>query len=625
MNELKILPLIFLFSSWLAGFWLVENFFPNWPKLFKTAWGLIWGLLISTLIIFCLALAGNLSLLTISLGNGIFLAGAVWTRWLNRRHDKKQKSLAFNEKLHLLSLLIFWGAIFGRLYFQALWTNNDGLWASGRTVWGDWAVHLGYINSFVYGNNFPPEYPILSGVKLTYPFAVDLTTAIFIKLGLRLETAIGLINWLLSLALIVILWQMIKRFIKNNQVACWGINAGLLAGGLGFINWFEDIKNVGFFKALIYPMREYTHIAEQKIEFINPIFSSLLPQRSVLYGWPLWLMVVILWDLSLAKKNSRLSWLSGVLAGILVIIHPHSALALLMIMPIWWLLFWRKRADRFSYWIRWLMPFSLLAFLGYFWLGGEIIKNSWRWQLGWLAETKSLTEIGWFWLINLGVGGIFILTALLDKHIPLKTKKACLAWLPLFIIPNLIVFQPWDYDNSKFFQWWYILSIPWAIYWLSRHPKKIIVVGFCLMIFSGSLDIWNSILINKNRLLMADKQAVALAEFIKNNTPKKSVFATANDHLNPITMLAGRKVVKGYSGWLWSYGLNYQSRELALKQIYQGETSSAELLNYYAVDYLLIGPVERAEFNPNEQFFLNNFHLIYDQGKYKIFKVRENY
>jgi len=210
MTESIIFPAAFITASWLAGFWLVEIIFPAWLKIFKIAWGLVWGLLIATLIIFCLALIGNLSGLTIGVGSGLFLLGTGWRRRLNKNKGKKQQRLFFKDKVYLLSLIILWGAIFGRIYFPALSFNNHGLWASGRTVWGDWAIHLSYVNSFVYGDNFPPEYPILSGIKLTYPFAVDLTTAILIKLGLKLEIAMGLINWLLSLALIIILWQMLK-------------------------------------------------------------------------------------------------------------------------------------------------------------------------------------------------------------------------------------------------------------------------------------------------------------------------------------------------------------------------------------------------------------------------------
>src|SRR3989344_1695293 len=111
MIELIIFPIVFIATSWLAGFWLVEIIFPAWPKVFKIAWGLIGGLLIATLIIFCLALIGNLSGLTIGAGGGLFLLGAGWCRRFNKNKDKKQTHLSFNEKAHLLGLIILWGAV----------------------------------------------------------------------------------------------------------------------------------------------------------------------------------------------------------------------------------------------------------------------------------------------------------------------------------------------------------------------------------------------------------------------------------------------------------------------------------------------------------------------------------
>jgi len=620
--------LIFLLLVGLSGYWLVGWCLPEMEKELRIIWGGVLGLVMATLVVFGLSSFWGLSRVTVWGGGILIFLGM---RLLRKKSEKSKKKLNLKKRFYLINLLILWGIILGFIFFTALSYEADGLWASGRTVWGDWAVHLSYVNSFVEGNNFPPEYPILAYKKLVYPFWVDFSSAMLMSLGLKVEWSMAVISWLLGLGLVGILWQTMTRFLKSPRLASVGVTVGLLAGGLGFLSWLEDGLKLGLAEVLSRPIREYTHMAEYGIEFINPIFSSLLPQRSILLGWPIWLMVIIIWDRSLRQGGRKLAILSGVLSGLLMLVHPHSALALAMVVPMWWWIFWRKKANKWEYWRWWLISFMVVGGLSWLWLkeAGSMI-NWWRWQIGWLAKEKNLAEIAWFWLVNLGVGGVLLLGVWRDKQVAKEIKRPFLAWQGLFLIPNFLVFQPWDYDNSKFFQWWYILSIPLVIYWLdmrlkSKGKKAVLVLVIWLMTFSGSLDVWKALLVKENRIMMADAKALRLVEFVKGKTAARSVWLTGGGHLNPVAMLGGRRILKGFSGWLWSYGLDYGQREADVKKMYEGGEMIKGLLENYGVNYVLIGPDEKGEFMVEDGFYVNNHELVYSQDSYQVFKVVENY
>src|SRR2546430_8279609 len=65
----------------------------------------------------------------------------------------------------------------------------------------------------------------------------------------------------------------------------------------------------------------------------------------------------------------------------------------------------------------------------------------------------------WFWIKNTGLFIPLLLVALLS---PLALRgRARLLIAPfslVFLIANLVKFQPWDWDNSKLLVFWYLAS-----------------------------------------------------------------------------------------------------------------------------------------------------------------------
>src|SRR3990167_7999017 len=97
--------------------------------------------------------------------------------------------------------VIGWGVFLVKLFSQMLVIDSEGIWAGGSNVWGDWAGHMGYIANWLYGSNWPPQNPWYAGIRLSYPFLFDFTSAILVKLGVSLPWSFQLPGIVFSLAI----------------------------------------------------------------------------------------------------------------------------------------------------------------------------------------------------------------------------------------------------------------------------------------------------------------------------------------------------------------------------------------------------------------------------------------
>ena len=142
------------------------------------------------------------------------------------------------------------------------------------------------------------------------------------------------------------------------------------------------------------------------------------------------------------------------------------------------------------------------------------------------------------------------------------------ASLPLFLVPNFFLLQPFPFDNNKVIFYWWILAVifcavPLLMWlWQKRHWGKVFVI--ILAIFgslSSMVDIAVRFLGIQNSsygYADADSNKVRVGEWVKQNTPANALFLTAPNIDPPPLFLAGRPVYLGYEGWLWTWSLDYQ-------------------------------------------------------------------
>ena len=349
-------------------------------------------------------------------------------------------------------------------------------------------------------------------------------------------------------------------------------------------------------------------------------------------------------------------FLLGALAGLLPLIHLHS-LAVLFVVGVF--LFILKPEK----WLTWLVfagGVAIIAIPELIWsMSGSASETGkfFAWHFGWDKGNKNFF---WFWFVNTGlfipllIAGLYLYRSAGEEHLPQSRKDAkkrdrkrhaksepdhsplvarpsSLLWFYapfafLFLVSNTAKLAPWEWDNIKVLIYWFVGSIPfvaWLISWLWRKQtsafKFVAGILLAVLVAAGALDVWRTVSGQINNKVF-DADAVEVAEQIKRRTPPKSTFLNAPTY-NTAIVLTGRRSLMRYPGHLASHGIDYGTREAEVKRMYQGSGDALQLLEKYAVDYVLISPEERNAGGVNEQFFAR-FPIAAESGQYRVHKIR---
>lgn len=636
-----MMAVLFLVGAMLFGAALVRRMFgAHLNHAEQALWGLVVGWTLTTAATYGVArFFGHLSLaagLTV-LAPTWLAAISLWFPTIKTLANFRSRPRLWRpEYAHLLALL----CLFAPLYFalfrsHMLQPGADGsLYSGGKSALYDMAFHAGITNSFIYGANFPPIYTPMPPAPLLYPFLPDFQSALLVVLGMDLHTALVTTAVPLALALTGIFYFFALRllaFAPASAEARSRIGAALatilflLNGGLGFIYFFRDWLWGGKTLAEFFSASEvnYANLAEEGIVWTNIIADGLLPQRTSLFGIPLALIIFTLFAIywresgAPAAKSRRLLFGSGLLAGLLPLFHTHSYAAVGLVSGILFLI--RPRRVWLAFWL----PAILLALPMLARLTGHIASSGFiHFQIGWRGHD----EPNWllFWLRNVGLPTLLIIPAWIYTPRPLRLFY--LPFLALLAFSLLFIFSPNDYDNLKLMYYWYAATCVLIAGWLVGLASTrcwLVPVAFAVVvsIASGVLALAYEL---QSKSVMFSRDEMAAAAFARENTGSRSLFLTAPSLHQPILSLAGRPIVRGATAWLWSHGYPFAEREADVRAIYSGRDDALELLRYYGVDYIYLGPRERAELNANPDFLERTFPSVYRSGEITIYDARDS-
>jgi hypothetical protein len=540
----------------------------------------------------------------------------------------------------LAAVALVCGAWTVHFLHQAYVYTPAGLYAGYVNIWGDWAAHLSFAGSFAYGHNFPPEYPIDPGHHLGYPFMIDFLAANLVPLGSSLTSALVLTSGLLGLAFPAVLYVAAQRFAGGRAAAVIAVSVFLLSGGLGFVYLAGDIQHLGL-AALVHLPREYTLNRDLNFQWLNPVLAYLVPQRSTLFGFSLALiLLVILW---LATRGEGSGWqpfvFAGIVAGVLPVYHVHAYGTVVALSAFW--AFFTLRIQ----WLGFFIPALAIGIPILVWMwppantsvcGNGPSLHGYCFEVGWLSYLDWQHDLPiwfgrdwvWFWIKNTSVFIPLLVTAqVLRNWIPTAFPTwFAPVWL-WFLVPNVIVLQPWDWDNTKFFIFWALLGSILVGGLLARMfqrgPGSAIVASILLVVLglSGALDLARASDYSVSAVQFTDAGGLQVADWVRGHTSPTAMFVVADEHNSPIPTLAGRRVMIGYPGWLWTYGLpDYVQKGADAQLILDGDSAAMDLVRRYGVDYVMIGPQEIPR-GASRNYWDQHGTLVYDSGGYAVYKV----
>jgi hypothetical protein len=567
-------------------------------------------------------------------------AGALWPLPLVASTVEGRRRLvsAFRPRTPSLPLaagLLLLSALLWRVFDRAMFVTPAGAIATGNDHnLGDLPFHLGLIAGFAEGANFPPQHPELSGTRLSYPFLADLVSALLVRAGASVQASLFWPNVLLAVALVVLLYDWSRRLTGDRFAAALTPVLVLFSGGLGWTLLRDDLAAADGLRALLWNLpRDYTIGGESGLRWGNAVTTLLVPQRSLLLGLPLFVGIATGWWRALVEdqdegRRRRRMVGAGLATGLLPLSHAHSFALALALGGLLAVAFPHPRgwAPRWRAWAAFFLPALALAVPQLAWSarGSALQATAFvGWHFGW---DRGDANPAWFWLYNTGLF-IPLLVAALVMHrrwLPPPLLRFYLPFTLCFAAPNVLRLSPWIWDNVKFLFYWFVASAPLVAIvvarmargpWPARLAAPVVLLA---LVLAGALDVWR---MSTGRLthVVFDANAIEFGRAIARATPPGAVIAAWPVHDSPV-LLSGRPGLLGYTGHIWSQGLDAGSREQDLESFYAGRLSPPDLRARYGVEYAVFGPREMAPSLVNQDTWKDRPAVV-AAGPYRLVRL----
>jgi hypothetical protein len=683
---LIVLLVGYLLLASLAGLGLTFVSRMPWQLEGRLALAVVLGFSAAAMLTWLIAIPIGMSGVAV-LGGAVALALVVacCARWTDWREPLRIEVLGAVQRWRRfqtvpLAIVVALAALFFiPFYAHALEMRPTGLYAGYVNIWGDWCTHLsmaGYLSQA--RDLLPPQNPFFSGVKLTYPFLPDFFSGMLLHLGMDLEGALPLSSAIMSIALVVLFFTTASRLTGSAWAAAMAVAVFFLSGGLGFfriftevdpnavgpLQWFGSLANL-----VAHPIHEYTLDRDIGYQWLNPVLAYLVPQRTTLFGFSLGLFALSLLWYGRNRRDMREVLIAGVVMGLMPLFHASTYFDLMLVagglfvLDTAWsaIMHARGREDASRMPVRhWAAFFAPAIVLGVPQLLLILPPAGYRptfltlmpgWLSGWQLpaglytsgplstlltppSTKYQLTPMIFWILNTA---LLIPLAVLSLYSrawgkPELRRFLLPAWI-LFLLPNLVILQPWDWDNTKWLIWWAILASMLAgvvLHQLLRRGPLLAAVAILMLVgttFSGFLDVNRAAQKNLPNVSfqMLTNDELAVAAWARRDTAGNAIFLTGWKNNHPILTMSRRVEVMGYPGWLWTWGLSRpEQRQRDVLAMYHGGDDAVGLLKTYRVDYVVIGSQEAsAEIAANVPYYQTRYPMAYQSptGEYQVYKI----
>ncbi len=232
----------------------------------------------------------------------------------------------------------FWAvlAVWGFFCFLVLHSFRweDGQVFSSQATYGDMAMHLSFITSLATQGTFPPNYSLLPGARLSYPFLSDSISASLYLAGGSLRLAYCLPMLLAGAQVLWGGWLLLRQLLNGRGRSALAWIFFFFNGGLGVL-WFLGGEPGNFTRIFTEFYQTPTNYTVENLRWVNVIVDMMLPQRATLFGWAVLFPALYLLFQAVFQGEKRLFPLVGLLAGALPMIHTHSFLALALVCGAW--------------------------------------------------------------------------------------------------------------------------------------------------------------------------------------------------------------------------------------------------------------------------------------------------
>jgi len=569
-------------------------------------------------------------------------------------------------------------------YTHSLRLTPEGAYHVGQSTYGDLSLHLAVTTSVV-NAPFPLQNNLMLGATMAYPYLADSFASSFYMLGMPLNTAMAFSGTLMMALVYTGYTLLCIQLCRRAGAVPLAVCLLFLNGGLGFfytlsgrvengrvITAWDNLRNVfeGFYQT---PTNQPD---PHNLRWSNIICDMLIPQRGILGGWTMLLPCFNLLLPPLARRERhdiRSLALLGLFAGGMPLLHTHSFLALALASAgfFFYSLATAPKGGRTKELFPWLLYGGIAGLLALPQLIPLTLPQAMgsdhflRFQFNWCNNRGGRGLVDpylWFYIKNIGLPFLLILLSLCRRIPPCQTHKGlslpdhepdsperalparadpscqdlvrqtrllATGGFLIYGVAEFFLFQPNEYDNNKLFYVWFMLCLPMAAEYAATLYEKLRGLGGRRVIAGAFLFIcFISAWLTVAREWVSDYRAygredIEAADFIKAHTPEHSVFVTGNQHLNPVSSLAGRTILCSSDLYLYFHGFNTQIRRAEIAAFYENPAVNLAFLREYGVQYIYVSAYERDadQYDLNEDALEALFPLIYDSGGRRVFSV----
>ena len=479
---------------------------------------------------------------------------------------------------------------------------------------------------------------------------------------------------------------------KSKTLLAWVLfflNGGF--GFVYFVNGEETLRE-SFTRLFTGFYQTPTNLVDENIRWVNMIVDMLLPQRATLFGYAVLLFALYLLYRAVWEGEKRFFPIVGVLGGALPMIHTHSFLALVLVSGGWLLMWLAKECEvkQIHGFVKQLFValvvmmqliqtviavsggretdalFLVLLIFAAMYIGalGWLI-NRHRTRFGWkpvfetwggylvIAAVLALPQLFiwtfgqatgeqflrgyfnwaniddnylWFYVKNLGIALLLFVPAFLlgDQ----KQVSAAFPVVIIWVIAELVVFQPNVYDNNKLLYVAYLLMCGVAADFGVNVYRKMRSVHFKRFVGATTVFLCTvSAILTIGRECVAEyqlmeREQVQLAEYVMEHTEPTDKILTNTRHNNIIAALTGRNIQCGSSSYLYYHGLDYRGAEDAVRAMYEESAIYPDIFEQFEIDYILISGYERHSYAVDEETIANMYPCVYENNDVKLYQVK---
>lgn len=517
------------------------------------------------------------------------------------------------------------------LMWKTLTITASGNISVAAKAWSDFAATIPLIRSFSFGANFPPEYPIFSGLPIRYHFVFFALVGLLEKFGVHLVWGLNILSSLTFFALLSSIYLLGKTIFKSKVVGLLSVILFLFNGSLAFIEFFKkNPLGKGTISAIL-ESTDFASFGPYDGNIVSAFWSLNIftNQRHLAFAYAVFLALILV-IFKFAQKPKKLTLAASLLIGIFIGLFPFIHLAVFGMMGLSLITFFVIYPKLRKHLIITGATAFILSLPQIIYMGASQADISLI-NPGYLVENLTTLNFIKYWALNLGL--LVILFPLGFIFANKKQRKIALPFIILFVTGNLFQLSVEMSANHKFFNLFVIganLFISFFLVYLWRkklYAKILVSVLFILLTLSGIIDIFP--ILNDGSIELKDYPNDSRVAFILENTPQDAVFLNSGFLYHPAS-IAGRKIFLGWPYFSWSAGYDTDKRGKLFHQIYSVSEKPVfcTLLKDNNLDYFT---VEETINDPNlpfidVDFYLKNFESAYrdDINNYYIFSRKTN-